>query len=632
MSQMEPTTETDAYAGSQSARESAIEALVDFANEVSTPQAFYKLALPAIAKCMRCAYIEVEIRHGSSILNHAWSHEDSNPEFWAEKAQSLMTETMSEMSARVRVFKGRDLDVRVAFLCAPIGVHTRTGGALVAVMPCRDSSEVDDSLELLDVLCALASSLVDTIKKPSTLEGAGTGSQAASQKDTARISKVAGFATETELAFAITNKLRNRDGCDQVILSRVLGNKVNLLSMSGSDSISPRSPGVKLIRSAVEECVDLKKVVLVQEQNLDDCVGVTTGGRLHRSWRESVGGGCVASIPIFKDKAIVVVLSVRRGSSQPFSAEDLTELHSLVEPYAAGLEMVRVARRSLLQHMKSVLRDALGSMFSPGSYGRKAAIVAGLLICGWAFYGQMSYSIQAPCELVPATSRQLAVGSDGVLLGSFALPGDVVKKGELLCEFDSSELVLERDRLGGELAIIEVDRFGALNGGLPADVELAAANGRAVRARLALIEYRISASRIYATMDGVVLAGDHRSRIGDSFRKGESLFTIAPPAEWKLEILVAESEVDNVDSGMTGKFASHSRPEDSFEFAVSRVAPAADSIAGSNVFTVEATCDVSVSWARSGMAGFASIEVGTRTPIWILTHRAIDFARMHLWL
>lgn len=133
-------------------------------------------------------------------------------------------------------------------------------------------------------------------------------------------------------------------------------------------------------------------------------------------------------------------------------------------------------------------------------------------------------------------------------------------------------------------------------------------------------------------MDGVVLAGDHRSRIGDSFRKGESLFTIAPPAEWKLDILVAESEVDNVVSGMTGDFASHSRPEDSFQFAVVRVAPSAESIAGSNVFSVEATCDVSVSWARSGMAGFASIDVGTRTPVWILTHRAIDFARMHLWL
>ena len=632
MSQTENTTETETYQGSLSPRESAIEALVEFAHEASTTQAFYKRALPAIAKCMRCAYIEVEIRNGSTILNQSWHHEDSKPGFWTEKAQSLMTETMSEMSARARVYEGRELDVRVAFLCAPIGMHTRTGGALVAVMPCRDSSGVDESLELLDVLCALASSLVDTIRKPSTLEGSVRGGQEASQEDTARIRKVAEFTTETELAFAITNKLRTRDGSDQVVLSSVLGHKVTLLSMSGSDSISQKSPGVKLIRGAVEECVDLGKVVVDQDPNLDGEEGIVTGGRLHRTWRESVGGGCVASIPIFQDDKLVAVLSVRRGSSQPFTAEDLTELHSLVEPYATGLEMVRVARRSLSQHTRSALRGALASVFGPGSYGRKAAIAGGLLFCGWATFGQIGYSIQAPCELIPATSRQLAAGSDGVLLGSFVLPGDEVKKGDLLCVFDSSELVLDQARLSGELAILEVDRFGALNGGTPAEVELAAANGRAVRANLALVDYRIAASKVYATVDGIVLEGDHRSRIGDAFSKGESLFKIAPPDRWKLEIQIPESEVDNVVSGMSGDFASHSRPEDSFDFEVVRVAPSAESVGGNNVFTVEASCEVPVSWARSGMAGFASIDAGTRSPVWILTHRAVDFARMHLWL
>ncbi len=632
MSQTELTPETRSYEGSLSARESVIEALVEFAQEASTPQAFYKLALPAIAKCMRCAYIEVEIRHGSTILNQSWHHEESNQEFWAAKAQSMLTETMSEMLARARVFEGRDVDVRVAYLCAPIGMHSRTGGALVAVMPCRDTSEVDDCLELLDVLCALASSLVDTVHKPTTLEGNLTNGAEASQEETARIRKVAEFTTETELAFSITNKLRTRDGSDQVVLSRVQGTKVTMLSMSGSDSIAPRSPGVKLIRAAVEECVDLKKTIVDQAQKLDESDGIIAGGRLHHTWRESVGGGCVASIPIFQGTQLVAVLSVRRGSSQPFNAEDLTELHSLVEPYAEGLEMVRVARRSLYQHVRASARDLIASLFGSGSYGGKVAFGGLALLVLWGFFGKLSHSIQAPCELQPASSRQLAVGTDGILQAAFALPGDRVQKGDLLCEFDSAELVLERDRLQGELAILEVDRFSALSSGTPAEVEIATANGDALRANLALVDYRIAATKVYATTAGVVLEGDHRNRLGDAFTKGETLFKIAPSEGWRLEIRVPEAEVNNVASGMVGHFASHSRPEDSFDFEIARVAPAAESIAGSNVFTVEANCDVSADWARPGMAGFASIDAGERTPVWILTHRALDFARMHLWL
>ncbi len=624
-----PDEASPRFEAALSAKESIIEAFVDIAQEVSTTSAFFKRALPALAKCLRCAYAEVEIRSGSTILNESWHHENSDPAFWSDTVATLMTETMAELKTQARIFEGLEVDVKVAFLCAPIGMHSRTGGGLIAVMPCRDSSEVDEYLDLLDVLCTLASSLIDTLGKNVGAESSGN---AASQDEISRIRKVSEFTTETELAFAITNKLRTRDGSEQVILSRVQGTKATLLSLSGNDTIAPRSPGVKLIRSAVEECVDLGKTVVDQEQDLATGADIITGGRLHRTWRESVGGGCVASIPLFQDSKLVAVLSVRRSTSQPFNREELEELHGLVEPYATGLEMVRVARRSLLQHVKSSVGGLLGTFFGPASHGRKAAALASVLFLGWAFYGQIPYSIQAPCELVPATSRQLAAGSDGVLAASFVLPGDIVEQGDLLCEFDSSELELEKARLQGELAIFEVDRFSALDGGSPAEVELASANGRAVRANLALTEYRISASKVYATTDGIVLEGDHRSRIGDAFSKGEPLFKIAPSEGWKLEIRVPEAEIISIEQGMSGEFASHSRPEDSFEFEVSRMAPSAESLAGNNVFIVEANCDVSVDWARSGMEGFASIDAGERTPAWVLFHRAIDFARLHLWL
>lgn len=353
---------------------------------------------------------------------------------------------------------------------------------------------------------------------------------------------------------------------------------------------------------------------------------------MHRSWGESTGGGCVASIPLFQDEKVIAVLSIRRGSAQPFGEEDLEELRGLVEPYATGLEMVRVARRSLLQHALGSARSMIGGFLRPGSWGMKAVVAASLALCAWSVYGRISYSVSAPCELVPASSRQLAVASDGVLGAVLALPGDVVEEGELLCQFDTSELELEHARLRSELAILDVDRYRALSTGVPADVEMAEANSKSIRANLDLIQHRITAASVRATVDGVVLSGDHRNRIGDSLPKGTLLYEIAPAEGWKLEIHVPERDVGAVAVGLTGSFANHSRPEDSFDFLIERIAPSAESINGQNVFTVEAGCELPAGWARSGMEGFASIDTAERAPAWIVSHRALDFLRLHFWL
>ena len=250
-------------------RERAIEAMVDLAQEVATPQAFLRQALPVLAKVLRCAFIQADLQQGAQFLSESWNHEGSDPEFWASTVGTLMVDTLSEGTTRARVFEGRDVDVRVAFLCAPIGVGSRRGGALVAVLPFRDPADADFALEQLDVLCTLASSLLETLGSGPDEARETFTTDEASAESVAQLRKVADFTSETELAFAITNKLRTRDGCDQVVLSAVDGRRVRLLAISGSDSIAPRSPGVKLIQAAAEECADLRRTVLDQDEDLE---------------------------------------------------------------------------------------------------------------------------------------------------------------------------------------------------------------------------------------------------------------------------------------------------------------------------------------------------------------------------
>ncbi|MFT7671133.1 MAG: hypothetical protein ACI8X5_003849 [Planctomycetota bacterium] len=316
----------------------------------------------------------------------------------------------------------------------------------------------------------------------------------------------------------------------------------------------------------------------------------------------------------------------------PTVSTDLSELQALVTPYAAGLEMVRIARRSLASHVLTSIRLGFRACFTASSWGRKLVAMFALVLCGWAFYGHIDYSVNAPAQLRPIASRKLAAASDGVLLEVLVRPGDEVKAGDVLCQFDTSATELEHSRLMSELAILDVERYRALNGGSPSEVQLTGAQARAVRANVALIEHRLENSAVRATVDGVILTGDHRDRLGDSFPKGELLFEIAEHRGWMLDLKVTENDIADISLNLQGQFASHAKPEESHAFEITNIAPAALPHEGLITFKVEAQCDLPSGWPRSGMAGYASIDVGTRTPAWVAFHRILDFARLHIWL
>lgn len=600
--------------------------LVELAHIAPSISSFYRHALPLLGRCLGAAYVELEVRRAGTILHESWSDGRTPPEFWEEATQTMLIEALSTSETNARYFIGREVDLAVGMISAPIGNAGRRGGALVAAVPVTSRSAAEESIEALDVLCSLASSLVESIDRPRAQE------QAADEDEVARIRKVGAFTSEVELGFAITNRLRTRDDAVQVALASVVGSRLKLLSISGLDDISPRSPGVKAIRYAMQECVDLGVPVVDQEQGLDASPDLVFGARLHRQWREALGSACVASVPLVAEGEVVAVLSIQRKGKASFEAEEIAELRDQVEPYAAGLEMVRIARRSLFRHIRDTVSDTFVDLFAPRRFGRKV-VLAGIGAAGsWVFMGALPYSIDAPCEVVTSAGRHVAARTDGILIEAGLAPGDTVQTGDILCRFETTQLELEGARLRGELAMLDVDVYRALGEGAAADAEFARVKGKALAASLALVEQKIESATVRAPIDGVVLEGDHRARIGDSFAKGETLYRLSPEGEFRLEIRVPERDVDTLYAGMTGEFASHARPGEASAFVLRRIAPMADSSGGDNVFIAEADSDLQADWLRTGMEGFASIDAGERSPAWLLGHRLVDFVRLHLWL
>ena len=131
--------------------------------------------------------------------------------------------------------------------------------------------------------------------------------------------------------------------------------------------------------------------------------------------------------------------------------------------------------------------------------------------------------------------------------------------------------------------------------------------------------------------DGVVIAGDLTQTLGAPVQRGETLLTIAPDQQFRLLIEADERDIADVHHGANGRLALGALIGRSLPFEVVRITPMATTRDGRNFFEVEGKFDASPADLRPGLQGVAKIEAGSRTAVWIWTHRFVDWLRLTVW-
>jgi hypothetical protein len=108
--------------------------------------------------------------------------------------------------------------------------------------------------------------------------------------------------------------------------------------------------------------------------------------------------------------------------------------------------------------------------------------------------------------------------------------------------------------------------------------------------------------------------------------------TIAASNDLRVEIAVAERDIQDVKLGANGYLATSSLPNDKYEFVVDRIVPLAEGKEGNNFFKVYGTLsgEKKDEW-RPGMAGEAKVAVEKRSLAWIWTHRFTDWVQVKWW-
>lgn len=427
-------------------------------------------------------------------------------------------------------------------------------------------------------------------------------------------------------AMRLCNEMCSRHRCERVSLGWLEGGYVRLQAISHTDQFDRKTEAVQLLEAAMEEALD-QNAEIVWPQDDD-------GGTVRRDHRNFARGQDVAhlcSLPLRVDDQAVGVCTCERAA-RPFAETELRLLRLSCDQAARRLSDLKRNDRWLGARLAAEAREALGRLLGFEHTWLKLLALLAAAGLGFLFLGRVPYRVKAPVALRTDDVAYVTAPFDGHLEQVRFRVGDAVKQGEELLSLDrtslllrEAELIAEQNRYLGEM---EKARAYAAT----ADMRITQAMYDQAFARHELVRYQLAQAAVRSPLSGVVIEGDLAERIGTPVQQGDLLFKLARIERLYAEVEVKEADVQELAEGMAGRISLASRPQESWPIRVLRVEPAAVAREKGNAFVVRCLLEGSPqAWWRPGMTGMARLEAGRRRPVWVLTHRTVDFLRLRLW-
>lgn len=596
------------------------------AAESASRNEYFSRVLKHVARSFASPYAAIYARSNTEVFEDYWHQGNTDPKFWKPVVHDALNAVISSGQPSARLLSARQATLTLGLITVPLLTADGESIGALAVVAKMTEDETRESLPAVESVVALMMHAAQTLGQspapgPTRLPEASGG-----------LAKAAGYDSSEELAFSLTASLRTSIGCQQVALGFVLGWRVRILAISGQEEVRGRTPGTLAIRQAMEECLDEGGPLVAQERARTATAVASDGHRLHRQWHYQARNAAVVSVPMKLEDRTVAVVSLQLRHGTEVTEELIKQVTDAVQPFVPILVLLEQARRGVVRHVWESARASVQQLFAPGRYMRKAAAVGVAVLAGWLLFGSMNYQVKVTASVRPAQLRHIGMPYDAALDAVEKLPGDHVAAGEVVCRLDARELELQRAQLAAELAVAEQETRRAMAVRTPVDTRLAEMEANVIRVRLATVESRIDRAAIRSPIDGIVVEGDLRTRIGSVMPQGTALIQVAPDNDWRLELHVPDHACSDVHPGLAGRFASHARPDSTQPFRLNLVQPNAVPGERQTVFIAEAELDNAQPWLRPGMEGVAKITVGRRAVWWVLFHSVIDYLRVSLWL
>ncbi|MEP3480465.1 MAG: biotin/lipoyl-binding protein [Fuerstiella sp.] len=455
---------------------------------------------------------------------------------------------------------------------------------------------------------------------------------ATAHAEVSALSKAARFSSLKEFGFTLVNAISNQFQCEQVAFAAEQNLKIKIHAISGIADFKNSSPGVASIRQAMEECLDEKNPVAVPGLVLTGDFAAVPSRAIHQQWSVECNNSAVCSLPLFDNDDVVAVVSLRRAADRPFTQTDIAKLKSMLQAYGPAVRVVEKAGQPVGSRISSAVKTKASDSMTKGSWGRRILLLGFLAAAVWFCFGTMTYQPLCQSTITAANLRHFSAPFDGQLQAVAVSPGQRVAKGEILVQFDTSNLKLEMIGLQRQISASNVQVKQAVSEGELGQASMANARLGVLQTQISAVQKQIDEATITAPTDGVVVLSDLQQRIGQEFPQGEEILQFVADGDWLLQIEVPDSLVSVVEADQTGEFAPASDPTNKHKFRIDNVDGAASVLKNRNVFLAHADFEVQPEQMMTGMEGTSKLTTVDRPVWWVALHGAIDWARINFWL
>lgn len=425
----------------------------------------------------------------------------------------------------------------------------------------------------------------------------------------------------------LTSRLANHFNCERVCLGLVRGDKLSIASVSHQSQFDARVNLIGMMEGAMEESIKLRRVVNFIPGQPDSMVYFA-----HEILAKELGNHVLCTLPLTYSSSDVGALLFERKPGAIFSPEEVIQLQRLGEALGPIVALQKSRQLNTLQRGLQAVTGWLRRVVGPGAMVAKLTSIGIIAAVAVLTLVEGDYEVTAPATLEGLMQQAIVAPFDGFIADSLSRAGEKVSEGQTVARMDDKELKLELRRVRSQREDWNRQYRQALATLNQAESRILKARVDQADARLALFENRLQQVDLRAPFAGIIISGDLSRSLGARVEKGELLFEIAPLEEYRIVLLVEESDIDDIREGQQGRVILTAQPGQKIPFVIQNISTVLDSKQASGVaFRTEGLVQGDFSLLRPGMEGVARVTVGQRSLGWILFHDLADWIRLFTW-
>jgi hypothetical protein len=428
-------------------------------------------------------------------------------------------------------------------------------------------------------------------------------------------------------ANAVVTDMAVQLDCERVSLGFVKGKFAKVISLSHSAKFSKKSNLIRDIGHVMDEAIDQKSMITFPPLDTQSPLVY----RLHADLNQEHGGGGICTVPLSLGGKVFGALTFEKSKNKKFSAQDVQLCETAAHMVGPILHIKRKEDRWITTKVLLSLSKFLGKFIGPKHLGWKVGLISLAALITFFYYATWDFRIAADTKIEGAIQRVIVAPTEGYIQNTFVRPGDIVQKGDLICQLEDKDLLVESAKWQGQINQYQGQYRDALAKYNRSEMNILKAQLKQAEAKLELIQKQMTRSRIYSPFEGIIVSGDLSQSLGAPVERGEVLYELAPLDEYRVVLEVDEKDIAEVQTKMRGELVLTGAVEENLPFLVKKITPVSENREGSNFFRVEAQLLEHRDYLRPGMEGVGKITIGERKLIWILTREMMNWFRLKIW-